>query len=124
MDRRVRNKTTRKRARAWRLLVKFLLCYGVLAGLFLVASLRFGPLRTLDAITDAVATARPYLHALQIATLFMLWWRWHALIEWMAKRSWVSVRAKPHVLAARNRIMLMLGAIQVLVVMGFPLRYW
>lgn len=123
MEKLARPDRPRKWLRLLRVVVKFLLCYGVLAALFVAASLRFGPTQTLDALANATAVARPYLHALQIATLFMLWWRWAALVEWMAKRHWVSARAKPHVLAARNRILLMLCAIQVLVVMGFPMRY-
>lgn len=113
---------TKRHGWFWRLMAVFLAVLLGIIALSAVGSVFFGADRAMAAVAILTNKARVWLHALQLAMICLVWWKWDAIVSWMVKRGAIAKAAEVHFLAARNRVIAMLFAIQLIVVMGLPFR--
>ncbi len=95
----------------------------VVSMLAIVVSLMVGNLETLASMTASLTMARPYIIALHLSLIALLWLRWPRFIGFLEAKGKVHPSNKAVVLASRNRIALLLLAVEVFVVIGFPFAF-
>lgn len=113
---------TKRHGWFWRLTAIFLAVLLAVVALIAVGSAFVGADRAMASVSLWTHKARSWMYASQLATLCIVWWKWHAIVSWMVRRGAIAKAAEAHFLAARNRVMGVLFAIQLIVVMGLPFR--
>jgi hypothetical protein len=88
-----------------------------------VGSSLIGAVPMFDAVARVLGVARPYFYLFHCTLIFLVWWYWYPLVDRLAARGSMNAPKKAALQGARNRIVLMLVAIEVFVVMGFPFRF-
>ena len=63
---------------------------------------------------------KPYACVMHFLLIGWLWWKWHAVIAWLHATGRIHPSMKEAILASRNRTILMLLAVEILVVMELP----
>jgi hypothetical protein len=114
-----------KKRKSWfvRLTLGFLALVAGLTIVAMVGSSLMGTAPMFSAVSRVVGTVKPFFYLTQCVLIFLLWWYWAVFIEWLSSRGSISIARKPALLRGRNRVILMMVAIEVFVVMGFPFRY-
>ena len=69
-----------------------------------IGSAVFGLVETVMAIEAFMARAGPWLRAMQIVAITLLWWHWARVVRWLAGRKGLPPRAVEAALSSRNRI--------------------
>jgi hypothetical protein len=118
-------KPNSRKGKSW--FARLTLCFfGLLAALIsivMIGSALMGAAPMLSTVSRFIGTARPFFYLIQCVLIFLLWWYWSTFVDFLVARGFVSQPKKAALMHDRNRIILMLIAIEVFVVMGFPFRY-
>jgi hypothetical protein len=116
---------TRKRQRSWftRAMVLMLVIVAAIAVCFVLGISLTGTPRFVDGVAAYVARIKTYAVIIQCTAIALLWWYWHAIIDMLLRTGRIGSPLHNNLMVARNRIVLALVAVEVLVVIGFPLRY-
>lgn len=114
---------TRRKSWFIRLTLTFLGFTAVLIVIVMIGAALMGAAPMFSAVSSLVDTAKPFFYLMQCVLIFLLWWYWEAFVEWLSARGSITPAKKPALLRGRNRVILMLVAIEVFVVIGFPFRY-
>lgn len=114
----------RRRSRLLRALGWLALMLAALAALVIVAMLasKTGPAETLTALGSATRRIRPWSYAVHLALIGLAWWRFDLVAAFALRRGWVSAARLPVFLASRHKLMAMVLAVELVVVIGLPLR--
>ena len=94
-----------------------------LIAIAMIGSALMGAAPMFNAVSSFVHTAKPFFYLAQCLTIFLLWWYWAVFVEWLSARGSITAVKKSALLRGRNRVIMMLVAIEVFVVIGFPFRY-
>jgi hypothetical protein len=114
-----------KKRKSWfvRLTLGF---FGLVAALFvivMIGSALMGAAPMFSAVSRLVVTVKPFFYFAHGVLIFLLWWYWAAVVESLSARGSITPVKKSALLRGRNQVILMLVAIEVFVVIGFPFRY-
>ena len=85
-----------------------------------IASITLGSMNWLASLKATLEQVRPYAIALHVSLIAVLWWKWGRVIDWMEAKGKVHPANKAAILASRHRTALLLLAVEVFVVIGFP----
>lgn len=103
------------KAAAWTMAL--LLGLGVMAA---AAGMMLGSLDFLASLKAMLGQVRPYAIALHLSLIALLWQKWPRVISWLEAKGKVHPANKALILASRHRTALLLLAVEVFVVIGFP----
>jgi len=103
------------KAAAWTLAL--LVGLGVLAA---AAGMMLGNLEFLASLKALLRQVRLYAIALHLSLITLLWQQWPSVIGWLETKGKVHPANKAAILASRHRTALLLLAVEVFVVIGFP----
>ena len=114
-----------KNRKSWfvRLTVGFLGLVAALIAIVVIGSALMGAAPMFSAVSRLVLTVKPFFYLAHCLTIVLLWWYWAVFVEWLSARGSISDVKKSALLHGRNRVILMLVAIEIFVVIGFPFRY-
>lgn len=114
-----------KKRKSWfvRLTFGFFGLVAALIVIVMIGSALMGAAPMFSAVSRLVVTVKPFFYLAHCVLIFLLWWYWAAFVESLSARGSINAVKKAALLRGRNRAILMLVAIEIFVVIGFPFRY-
>jgi hypothetical protein len=115
----------RKRQRLWftRAIVLMLIFVAAIVVLFVLGISLTGTTRFVDGVASYVSQIKIYAVIIQCTLIVLLWRYWHAVIDALLRTGRIGPTLHDDLTVARNRVVLALAAVEVVVVIGFPVRY-